>query len=613
MNASTTQGLPKQNWHFLLVLLPFIIGIYFADFRILTYQTLLFAKISSAIGLGLIVRKPTRQLGVLLLFFNLGFWHLFFAQAPYRAQRNLVFDREVRGVLKVQLIENKGAYQKIIGVFELTQNRPIRAVNLLIYCKGEIQIDQRNLYVLKCKPDLIQNEAYPGAFDQERYYELQQISHRVFIEADALHVSKRSGQHRSDIKASLMTIKTKLSELFSVALSQQSSAIARALILGERDGIDQDLRTYFLATGSMHILAVSGMHIGLLILALLKVLGLLSRWISRKQALFVIVVIVWSYAFLTGLSASVLRSVFMFSVLLLSQLLGKQMSNLNALFFSAFCLLLYDPLYLFDLGFQLSYLAMLGIYLYYERIKEVLVFRWRWIQQLWDGTALGLAATLTTLPLSLYHFHLYPNYAQIANLCLMSLSSFILILGMFFPLLQALPYLDKLSAYILETCIQWMLGIMRFFSEAPGAIAQGFELPFWWVLSFWILTFFWFYRWPKRHNNALKSLSLLCLLMMVFKKQQLLYTREIFFYRSDSLIIIREGKVAKAFGAKPEKKYNFLLRTFENLNNCNVAYQQVHKGLTNLRFRNVQLRIEHRQAFKLWIKAQKQTQKIKVF
>ena len=613
MNASTTQGLPRQNWHFLLVLLPFIIGIYLANFRILTYQTLLFAKISSAIGLGLIVRHPTRQLGVLLLFFNLGFWHLFFAQSVYRAQRNLVFDREVRGVLKVQSIENKGAYQKIIGVFELKQNRLKRAVNLLIYCKGKIQIDQRKIYWLNCKPDLIQNEAYPGAFDQERYYELQQMSHRVFIEADALHVSKRSVLHQSDIKAGLVAIKTRISELFSVALSQQSSAIARALILGERDGIDQELRAYFLATGSMHILAVSGMHIGLLIVALLKVLGLLSRWISRKQALFIIIVIVWSYAFLTGLSASVLRSVFMFSVLLLSQLLGKQLSNLNALFFSAFCLLLFDPLYLFDLGFQLSYLAMLGIYLYYQRIKVVLAFKWRWVQQIWDGTALGLAATLTTLPLSLYHFHLYPNYAQIANLCLMSLSSFILIIGMFFPLLQALPYLDKLSAYILDTCIQWMLGIMRFFSEAPGAIAQGFELPFWWVLSFWILTFLWFYTWPKHHNNALKSLSLLCLFIMVFQRQQLLYSREIFFYRSDSLIIIKEGEGAKAFGTKPEKKYTFLLRTFENLNNCKIDYLQVSKGTTCLRFRYVDLSIYNQQFLKLYVNAKKQTQKIKVF
>jgi ComEC/Rec2-related protein len=613
MNASTTQGLPRQNWHFLLVLLPFIIGIYLADFRILTYQTLLFAKISSAIGLGLVVRKSTKQLGVLLLFFNLGFWHLFFAQSLYRAQRNLFFDSEVKGLLHVQSIENKGAYQKIIGVFELKQNRLKRAVNMLIYCKGKIQIDQRKVYWLNCKPDLIQNEAYPGAFDQERYYELQQMSHRVFIEADALHVSKRSVLHRSDIKAGLVAIKTRISELFSVALSQQSSAIARALILGERDGIDQELRAYFLATGSMHILAVSGMHIGLLIVALLKVLELLSRWISRKQALFIIIVIVWSYAFLTGLSASVLRSVFMFSVLILSQLLGKQMSNLNALFFSAFCLLLYDPLYLFDLGFQLSYLAMLGIYLYYERIKVVLAFKWRWVQQLWDGTALGLAATLTTLPLSLYHFHLYPNYAQIANLCLMSLSSFILILGMFFPLLQALPYLDKLSAYILETCIQWMLGIMRFFSEAPGAIAQGFELPFLWVLSFWILTFLWFYTWPKHHNNALKSWCLLCLFIMVFQRQQLLYSREIFFYRSDSLIIIREGKVAKAFGTKSEKKYTFLLRTFENLKNCKIDYLQVNKGTTCLRFRYVDLRIYNQQFLKLYVNAKKQTQKIKVF
>jgi ComEC/Rec2-related protein len=613
MHNTSQEEMPKHQWHFMLVLLPFILGIYLADYRNLTDDSLLFFNILSAVGFGLVLLSRTRQMGILLLFFVLGFWLMYTTQGSFRQLRRLHFNQENTGVLKIHSSELKKGTQKLIGDFYFMQNKSKTQLRLLLYLKDSLPKDLSQIYALRCKPERIRNETYPGAFDQERYYQLQQISHRVFIDQTDIIVLGPVKNTGLGFKSGLLKIKTKLSELFSKALSPRAAAIARALIIGERDGIDQELRSYFLATGAMHILAVSGMHIGLLILALLKVLALFSRWVSRKQALILVVLIVWYYAILTGLSASVLRSVFMFSVLLLSQLSGRQISNLNALFFSAFCLLLYDPLYLFDLGFQLSYLAMLGIYLYYELIKNRMEFKWRFVQQLWDGTALGLAATLTTLPLSLYHFHLYPNYAQIANLCLMSLSSFILILGMFFPLLQALPFVDHLSAFVLETCIQWMLQIMRFFSESPGAIAKGFDLPFWWVLLFWLLTFCWFYCWLGLSKNSLKMLFLSTLIWMSYQKQQISYRKEICYYSNDGIIVVFEGNKAKAFGTKPAQKCTFLFSAIENINNCKIDYQQLKKGTTEVKFKNISLHLNNSKTFQLKVSAQKQTQKIKVF
>ncbi len=613
MTNTSQEEMPKHQWHFLLVLLPFILGIYLADYRSLTDAALTFLNILSAVGLGLLLIAQTRQLGILLLFFALGFWLMHTAQSQFRQLRHLHLNKENTGILKVHSSELKKGSQKLIGDFFFIHHKRRIQLRLLLYFKDSLPIDLNQIYALRCKPEYIQNEAYPGAFDQERYYELQQISHRVFIDRSALKVLGPVQNTDLGFESSLLHIKTKLSALFSGKLSPRSAAIARALIIGERDGIDQELRSYFLATGAMHILAVSGMHIGLLILALLKVLALFSRWVSRKQALLVVLLIVWYYAILTGLSASVLRSVFMFSVLLLSQLSGRQISKLNALFFSAFCLLLYDPLYLFDLGFQLSYLAMLGIYLYYELIKNWMEFKWRFVQQLWDGTALGLAATLTTLPLSLYHFHLYPNYAQVANLCLMSLSSFILILGMFFPLLQALPFADHLSSFVLETSIHWMLQIMQFFSEAPGAMAKGFDLPFWWVLLFWLLTFCWFYGWLGLSKNSIKMLFLSTLILMSNQKQQIIYRKEICYYTNDGVLVVFEGNKAKAFGLKPAQKCAFLFSAIENINNCQITYQQLKKGTTEVKFNHMRLQFKNVGAFQLRVLAQKQTQKIKVF
>lgn len=611
MNTPSNEGLPPHQWHLLYFLVPFIIGIYLADYRNFTEFSLYLLGFLAFFSACLCSSSKTRQIGLVGFFLTIGFCNLYFKQAPYLKSRELQFTSPLTGVFTIYEIETKGQIQKLKGCFCFKSEGQSKQIDLLVYSKDTLLVDQRRQYALKCLPEPIQNEAYRGAFDQERYYELQKVSHRTFVDRSA--IGAISPGKKEGFAATLLQIKGKLSQLFEANLSHRSAAIARALVIGERDGIDQQLRTYFLATGSMHILAVSGMHIGLLILALLKILGLLSRFISRKQALLVVLLIVWYYALLTGLSASVLRSVFMFSVLLVSQLVGRQINNLNALFFSAFCLLLYDPRYLFDLGFQLSYTAMLGIYLYYELIKQWLVFKWRFLQQLWDGSALGLAATLTTLPLSLYHFHLYPNYAQIANLCLMSLSSLVLVLGMFFPLLQAFPLIDKLSAFALETCIYWMLEIMRFFSEAPGALAKGFDLPFWWVMLFWLLTLNWFYNWPLNGKKITKKLVLGCLIYLSFQKQQALHVNQIYFFEHDRVLLIRKGNKAQAFGPKPLQKCAFLFAALENLYAINIDYHQLQKGTTRVMLNGAQIRIRNLAAYQLKVTAQKQTQKIEVF
>ena len=611
MTTPAVQDVPKLQWHILQVLLPFVVGIYLADYRNLTDASLLFFKIFSLGSTALLFLKSWRQIGIIFSFLALGFWLLYSRQTLFREQQTLQFEHEIEGYFIPQTIEHKKDLQKIQGRFYFGSPKANKSILLQLYSYTPKSLRLTTAYALRCQPELLQNERYPGAFDQSRYFELQGMSHRAFVQTGDIQALETNPLDTSS--AGLLSIKSQLSELFSRTLSPRSAAIGRALILGERDGIDAQLRSYFLATGSMHILAVSGMHIGLLILALLKILSYISRWVSRKQALLLVLFIVWYYAVLTGLSASVLRSVFMFSVLLLSQFSGRQMNPLSALFFSAFCLLLYDPLYLFDLGFQLSYLAMIGIYLYYETLRNAVQFRWKLLTHFWDGTALGLAATLTTLPLSLYHFHMYPNYAQIANLCLMSLSSLILVLGMFFPLLQVMPGLDRLSAFLLDNCIQWMLDIMQFFSEAPGALAKGFVLPFWWVLLFWLATFHIFYG-LKRRQRYIAQLGLLSsLILMALQRQREGYTQQIYYYQTDRVLVIRKGDKALAFGPKPEAKCEFLLPTLEIYHNYKISYQQVKKGTTKVRLQHLEVKISNRERYQIAIQAQKQTDKIKVF
>jgi ComEC/Rec2-related protein len=611
MNSTFQREAPAFQWHFLWLLLPFMIGIYLADYRNLTDTAVLFFKVFTFFGLLLLWPKKIRHWALICLYAALGFWLQFLTQTNFKMQRKLKFSEPVVGRFNPQQIEIKGNLQKIKGDFIFCRADQTYKIQLLCYLKNAAKLQGNTSYLLRCRPARIVNETYPGAFDQERYYELQNISHRVFCTAQDLRKYKRLD--KSFLERNLTAVKARISKDFSAALSPKTANLARALILGERDGIDHELRSYFLATGSMHILAVSGMHIGLLILALLYILGYFSAWISRKQALLIVVLIIWYYALLTGLSASVLRSVFMYSVLLLSQLSGKQMNQLNALFFSAFCLLIYDPLYLFDLGFQLSYLAMLGIYLYYEPIQKRLHFKWRILQHLWDGSALGLAATLTTFPISLYHFHLYPNYAQVANLCLMSLSSLILVLGMLFPLFNYLPLLDQLGNYTLELSIKWMLQIMAFFSNLPGALAQGFALPFWWVLFFWVASFGLFYSNKWRLNYLSKTLLLLCLIYMSYQRHELHVARNISYFHKEKLLFLKEGNQAIAMGLKNEIKNAFTLQALRTYYNCQIHYKQLKQGENQLNSSYVKIQVALKDSIKMELSAKKQSEKIKVY
>lgn len=601
----------QLQWHFALILLPFTLGIYCADYRNLTDNSLSFLIVLSITAVLLAYFRLTKQIGLLLLFYVLGFWCMFLKQLEQRAFQKISFPKKEYGIFKIGQFESKNGLQKMSGTFTTNHKGSKIELPLLIYLKSERQVQKNQLQLLYCKPERIKNETYPGAFDQERYFAQQGVFHRCFVSASDISATKMS--NTAQVKDYLLGVRQKLLAIFSTKLSPRAAAIANALIIGDRTGIDQQLRSYFLSTGSMHILAVSGMHIGLLIVALLKFLTLFSKWVSRKQALLLVLALVWYYAILTGLSASVLRSVFMYSILLLGQFSGRQLSNLSGLFFSAFCLLLYDATYLFDLGFQLSYMAMLGIYLYYEKIKPLVVFRWQWMQQLWDGTALGLAATLTTLPLSLYHFHMYPNYAQLANICLMSLSSFILILGMFFPILQQIPVLDQLSAFTLEWAINGMLTIMSYFSELPGAISQGFVLPFTWVLLAWLLGYIWFYptNWIARYR--IKPLIFAGLVWMNSSKLNSIHTRTIYFFKREKIIVVLNGNKGRAFGVQSAEKSAFICSALSNYYNCILSYRQIQKGKHQILLRNTLLKIDTSKKFKLAIRAKKQTQKIQVF
>ena len=187
-------------------------------------------------------------------------------------------------------------------------------------------------------------------------------------------------------------------------------AVGAALILGKRDELQQDLRNAYADTGAIHVLAVSGLHVGFVAFGLgwLLGLGLLGRRSWRWVRLVLILLGIWAFALVTGLSPSVQRAATMFSFIQLGLVLDRRASIYNTLAASAFVLLLVDPFLLFDVGFQLSYLAVTGIIFFQPKIYRAWHPPNRLLDYCWKLTAVAIAAQLTTFPISIYYFHQFP-------------------------------------------------------------------------------------------------------------------------------------------------------------------------------------------------------------
>ncbi|MBN2214094.1 MAG: ComEC/Rec2 family competence protein [Bacteroidales bacterium] len=204
-------------------------------------------------------------------------------------------------------------------------------------------------------------------------------------------------------------------------------AVLSALTLGIRESLPAEIERSFAVSGAMHVLAVSGLHVGIVFLILNVILSFARKFrYGRYIRLVVIVLFLWFFAFLTGMRPSVVRAVFMFSVIQAGRSLKKPPDIYNTICLSAFCLLLADPYQLFDVGFQLSYLAVTGVVFFQPKIYRLVYFRNPIIDRIWQLFTVSVAAQLITAPLTIYYFHYFPVYFWLTNLFVILLTGLIL-------------------------------------------------------------------------------------------------------------------------------------------------------------------------------------------
>jgi competence protein ComEC len=330
--------------------------------------------------------------------------------------------------------------------------------------------------LIRGHPQKVPPPANPDEFDYRQYLQLQQLYHQHFVKQK--QVAIYGYEPPSALIAWSISLRQYADAIFKrLIASRQEQAIASGLVLGIRDGLDNAIKDAYASAGAMHILAVSGAHIAIVIEILLLLLGRLKK-IRYGKLLFALIVLslLWMYAFVTGLSASALRAVIMYSFIIIAGAFTRQTSIYNTLALSAFILLCYNPFLLMDVGFQLSYAALLSIIYISPRIYHLLEFDNRVLDKAWLITCASIAAQIGTVPLSLLYFHQFPVYFLPANLAVIPLSAAILYIGLATLFFSAVPYLSAGLAFVLQWII-WLLNQAAFATEAlPGALIQNISI-----------------------------------------------------------------------------------------------------------------------------------------
>jgi len=386
----------------------------------------------------------------------------------YQLATNATIQIKSRVILQESPIKKTNSYQATAKMGETF---------LLIYFHPSTKIHSLNtgtIIQLYKKPLLIANTSNPGGFNFKEYAASQKIYHQVYLtpaDFTIIPSSKLSPSFLSTSKQYVLRVLEK-----NIRITRERS-VAEALLIGYKKNLDKELMNAYSSTGVIHIIAISGLHLGMIYALLLWLFRPMNhfknmQWLKRG----IILLIIWGFTLLTGAGASVLRAAVMFSFILLAAQQNRPNHMMNTLAGSAFCLLLYHPLFLWDIGFQLSYAAVLGIVLFAKPIEKRIYLENKILRHCWQLCSVTLAAQLLTLPLLLYYFNSFPNLFLLTNFIAVPISGFILYLLMGLLLIGPFDFIAKPLGAVTEWLILQLNGFIQNSASLPFALTEYIQV-----------------------------------------------------------------------------------------------------------------------------------------
>jgi competence protein ComEC len=460
---------------------------------------------------------------------------------------------------------------------------------LLITIKdsASIALQYGDELLMPAKYNAIDPPFNPGEFNYKKYLAHQNIYYQAFLYPGMYRVIKH------DTGNPLIAFSLRLRQQMMVKFrrqmhDQQAIAVASTLILGYKADLSNDILQAYSKTGTIHVLSVSGAHVAIIYLLLQWALGFLNAYrYGRHIKAGIIILLVWYYSMLSGFSPAVCRAAVMISMIIIGKTYARYINMLNILAISAFILLLYDPLFIVDVGFQLSYLAVAGLVVLQPMVYKWTEFKNKWADKLWAACSISIAAQVITFPLSALYFHRFPVYFLFSNLLIIIPTTIIMYSGIAYLMFSWIPVLSAALAYVLEQTILFMNKALALIEHAPFAGISKIWLttPEYLLLYIIIISLFYFLYEKK---SWLIKLVIVCLLLVCtsisIKKYRAETANSVAFLnlRKNTGIVFKNGNNAVILTNLADTNRNFNYSVQPYLDSTQVNNIQIIKADENI-------------------------------
>ncbi len=351
--------------------------------------------------------------------------------------------------------EQKGTSTRMILKLnsKITSNNRVRVKgSVLVYLRNKKErlnsYTPGDILVIGFKPLPIENRGNPDEFDNKFYMQNNGIKYQAFV--DEKDIIYHGSPDRRKIMHRALILREEIIKMYEKrGITGEKLALVAAITLGQKNLLDPELKQNFIKAGIMHIMAVSGLHAVILSVFIHALLFFLKGKFGFLRVIITIIFL-WSFAFITGLTPSVLRATIMFTFIQAGRLMNRNVNNINSVLASAFFLILFKPSVIYDAGFLLSYSAVIYIICFYKTIYELVEFK-NWLaDKIWQSASVTIAAQAGTFALTISLFNRFPIYFLLTNIIIVPVSSLMIITGCLIPATFPLRFLSQILARLLE-------------------------------------------------------------------------------------------------------------------------------------------------------------------
>jgi competence protein ComEC len=546
----------------LLMLLCYVLGIFFCDLIPTSiHQTVFlmsFALVFTMLSFFKVkILKELKNYSLGFLFFSVGvfshYWHSKKSEIPnFQGKQTVVFQ------INKKLNSNK-KYRKY-EVLAKTEKNEIKAI--LYVPKEEKQLDFKNYYQTKVYINKVESPKNDFQFDYAKYLARKGIYYQSFATDEILEAPKKRLTISEKIRQKRLEI---LNTIDGSKLPKRESEFLKGIILADRTEMDAEMVSDFSKSGLVHFLAISGTHLAIIFWLILYLLKPIFPAKFRKIPIVLSLLFIWSFTIFIDYGSSVVRSCLMITAYYSFVLLQRKPDLLHAMAIAGFAILIFDTHQVFDVGFQLSFIAVFGIFWLNEPILKNLPRPKNKIQDfLFNVISVSLAAQIATLPLVIFYFHQYSFLSIVANVIIVPFSEIIIIFSLLMTVLFAFKIEFSWLSFIYEKLVDFLLKSIHFFADQDWFFIKNIPLNWVELIILFVVIFLLRGLFLHQSKTMLRFLGIALLFFMVriivdfyqFKKTETLVVENF----NQKTIIQKEGN--RAIFWVDKKSNNEMLKRF---------------------------------------------------